>query len=96
MKQYRVTPGKTLSFTAHDADGTGDYPANDEGKTAAAFEDVLAATSTDHAPWYIVPANHKWYRNLVVAERVVSALEDIKLKAPPAPEGIDFATLKIA
>jgi PPK2 family polyphosphate:nucleotide phosphotransferase len=61
----------------------------------AAFEDVLSATSTERAPWYIVPANHKWYRNLVVAERVVSALEKMKLTTPPAPKGINFAKLKI-
>lgn len=60
-----------------------------------AFEDMMATTSTDHAPWYIVPANRKWYRNLVVADRVVDALEDMKLKAPPAPSGINFDTLKI-
>jgi PPK2 family polyphosphate:nucleotide phosphotransferase len=59
------------------------------------FEDVMTATSTDHAPWYIVPANRKWYRNLVVADRVVSVLEDMKLKTPPAPKGINFDTLKI-
>ena len=60
-----------------------------------AFEDVMAATSTDHAPWYIVPANRKWYRNLVIADRVVEALEDMKLKTPPAPAGVNFDTLKI-
>jgi PPK2 family polyphosphate:nucleotide phosphotransferase len=60
-----------------------------------AFEDVMSATSTDHAPWYIVPANTKWYRNLVIADRIVSALEDMKLKTPPAPVGINFETLKI-
>jgi polyphosphate kinase 2 (PPK2 family) len=60
-----------------------------------AFEDVMTATSTDRAPWYIVPANRKWYRNLVVADRVVSMLEDLKLKTPPAPKGINFDTLKI-
>jgi PPK2 family polyphosphate:nucleotide phosphotransferase len=60
-----------------------------------AFEDVMAATSTDHAPWYIVPANRKWYRNLVVADRVVEALEDMKLKTPPAPAEVNFDTLKI-
>ena len=60
-----------------------------------AFEDVLAATSTDHAPWYIVPANHKWYRNLVVASTIVDALEDLKLKRPPEPTGVDWKTLKI-
>jgi PPK2 family polyphosphate:nucleotide phosphotransferase len=61
-----------------------------------AFEDMMAATSTGNAPWYIVPANRKWYRNLVVADRVVDALKDMKLKTPPAPGGINFDTLKIA
>ncbi|SPP64491.1 polyphosphate kinase 2 family protein [Nitrospira lenta] len=60
-----------------------------------AFEDVISATSTKQAPWYIVPANRKWYRNLVVAERVVEALESLKLKMPSGPEGIDFSSLKI-
>jgi PPK2 family polyphosphate:nucleotide phosphotransferase len=60
-----------------------------------AFEAMLAATTTNHAPWYIVPANRKWYRNLVVADRVVDALENMKLKTPPAPAGVNFDTLKI-
>ena len=60
-----------------------------------AFQDVLSATSTDYAPWYIVPANRKWYRNVVIAGRVVGALEDMKLKTPPAPAGVNFDTLKI-
>lgn len=61
----------------------------------AAFETMMAATSTDRAPWYIIPANQKWYRNLVIADRVVDALENMKLKTPPAPAGIDFDTLQI-
>lgn len=60
-----------------------------------AFEAMMAATSTDRAPWYIVPANHKWYRNLIIAERIVDALESMKLKTPPAPAGINFDKLKI-
>ena len=60
-----------------------------------AFEDVISETSTERAPWYIVPANRKWYRNLLVAERIVQALEDMKLKTPAAPEGVDFTKLKI-
>ena len=60
-----------------------------------AFEDVMAATSTDHAPWYIVPANRKWYRNLVVADRVVDVLEAMKIRTPPATAGINFDTLII-
>ena len=60
-----------------------------------AFEDVMAATSTERAPWYIVPANRKWYRNLVVAELVVHALTAMKLTTPPAPKGVKFERLKI-
>ncbi|MBH0208501.1 MAG: polyphosphate kinase 2 family protein, partial [Nitrospira sp.] len=60
-----------------------------------AFEDVMSATSTASAPWYIVPANRKWYRNLVVADRIVNVLEDMKLKTPPAPDGVDFSKLRI-
>ena len=60
-----------------------------------AFEDVISATSTEETPWYIVPANRKWYRNLLVAERVVQTLDDMKLKTPSAPEGVDFSKLKI-
>lgn len=61
----------------------------------SAFEDVLCATSTDHAPWYVVPANRKWYRNLVVASAIVQALENLNLKRPPEPSGVDFSTLQI-
>ena len=60
-----------------------------------AFEGVLAATSTSYAPWHIIPANRKWYRNLVVAELVVDNLTAMKLSTPPAPKGINFDKLKI-
>lgn len=60
-----------------------------------AFEAMMAATSTNQAPWHIVPANHKWYRNLVIAEHVVHALDSMKLKTPRAPAGINFDKLKI-
>jgi PPK2 family polyphosphate:nucleotide phosphotransferase len=60
-----------------------------------AFEDVISATSTADAPWYIVPANRKWYRNLVVADRVVDALNSMKLALPQGPEGVNFDRIKI-
>jgi PPK2 family polyphosphate:nucleotide phosphotransferase len=47
-----------------------------------AYEDVLNKCSTKHAPWYIVPANHKWYRNLVVAGTIVKSLRDMKMEYP--------------
>jgi PPK2 family polyphosphate:nucleotide phosphotransferase len=64
-------------------------------KYMRAFEDVISATSTDHAPWYIVPANRKWFRYLVVADRVFHALDAMKLKPPPSPPGVDFSKLRI-
>ena len=60
-----------------------------------AFETMMAATSTEAAPWYIVPANHKWYRNFVIARHIVDALHNMKLKTSPGPTGINFDTLKI-
>ncbi len=41
----------------------------------AAYEDALARCSTAHAPWYIVPANHKWFRNLAVAQTIADTLD---------------------
>ncbi len=60
-----------------------------------AFEDVISATSTERAPWYVVPANRKWIRNLVVAQVVAESLEAMKLKRPPAAEDVDWERLKI-
>lgn len=47
-------------------------------KYTDAYEDALGATATKHAPWYIVPANHKWYRNLAIAETLVETLRPYK------------------
>lgn len=43
-----------------------------------AYEDAISKCSTDEAPWYIVPANHKWYRNLVVAHTLVHVMRQYK------------------
>jgi PPK2 family polyphosphate:nucleotide phosphotransferase len=47
-----------------------------------AYEDVIRNTSTAHAPWYVVPADRKWFTRLVVAAAVVDALEDLQLDWP--------------
>jgi PPK2 family polyphosphate:nucleotide phosphotransferase len=54
-----------------------------------AYEDVLSKTSTKWAPWYIVPANRKWYRNLVVATILVEALEGLHMNYPQPEESLD-------
>jgi len=52
------------------------------------YRDAIAATSTEHAPWYVVPADRKWYRNLAVATILVRALERLPMSYPPAEEGL--------
>lgn len=47
-----------------------------------AYEDVLRKCSTERAPWYVIPANRKWLRNHVIADLIVKALDDMKLKYP--------------
>ena len=47
-----------------------------------AYEDALEKCSTEHAPWYVIPANKKWFRNLAIAEIMVSHLERLKMNFP--------------
>ena len=50
----------------------------------ASYHDALAATSTEYAPWYVIPANSKSHRNLMVAELLLRLMESLKLEYPPA------------
>ena len=54
----------------------------------AAYRDALAATSTERAPWYVIPADSKTHRNLMVAELLLRTLEGLKLEYPPAKEAL--------
>lgn len=59
-----------------------------------AYEQALTHTSTAEAPWYVIPANRKWYRNLAVAELVVGTLRKLKLTYPKAdPEELKKITI---
>ncbi len=59
-----------------------------------AYEDVLSKTSTKWAPWYIVPANRKWYRNLVVASVLVETLEGLNMSYPQPEEDLDNVVIE--
>jgi PPK2 family polyphosphate:nucleotide phosphotransferase len=48
----------------------------------SAYEDAISKTSTDWAPWYIVPANRKWYRNLVVGTVIIETLKGLDMRYP--------------
>lgn len=55
------------------------------------YEDLLSKTSSEHAPWYVVPANRKWYRNLCVARIMVDTMKRLKMELPK----IDWDPTKI-
>jgi len=54
-----------------------------------AYEDALTKCNTDHAPWHIIPADRKWYRNLVISQLMRETLERMDPKYPPAAEGLE-------
>jgi PPK2 family polyphosphate:nucleotide phosphotransferase len=59
-----------------------------------AYEAVLTRCNTSHAPWYIVPANHKWHRNLVISRILRETLERMNPKFPPAEKGLEGLVVK--
>jgi polyphosphate kinase 2 (PPK2 family) len=50
-----------------------------------AYDDAIAATSTADAPWYVIPSNHKWFRNLAVSQIMADTMADLELAFPPTP-----------
>jgi PPK2 family polyphosphate:nucleotide phosphotransferase len=48
-----------------------------------AYQDVMALTSRKRAPWYVIPSNHKWFRNLAISQIIADTMEDMGLKLPP-------------
>ena len=59
-----------------------------------AYEEVLMRTSTEYAPWYIIPANRKWFRNLAVATTLVETLRGLKMRLPVADFNPEEVTIE--
>jgi PPK2 family polyphosphate:nucleotide phosphotransferase len=57
-----------------------------------AYEDAIELTSTKHAPWYIIPANHKWFRNLAVARIIADTMDEMGLQLPSTR--VDIADMR--
>jgi PPK2 family polyphosphate:nucleotide phosphotransferase len=57
-----------------------------------AFEDAITATTAKHAPWFVIPANHKWFRNLAVSRIIADTMEDLHM-AYPEPK-VDLADIR--
>ena len=77
-------PHKNWKFNKADLDARKLWP-----DYIKAYEEMLSRTSTEYAPWYIVPADRKWYRNLVVSWAVIDALESLNMDFPSPEEGLD-------
>lgn len=68
----------------------GDYHARDKAKSySEAYEDVFENCNFQHAPWYVVPANRKWFRNYAVAQIVLETLEQMNPQLPPVEADLD-------
>ena len=65
-------------------------------KYMEAYQTVFDRTSTQHAPWFVVPADHKWYARIAVQHLLLEALEDINPRWPPAPYMIDVEKARLA
>jgi PPK2 family polyphosphate:nucleotide phosphotransferase len=77
-----LEPQKNWKFNIDDLVERGNW---DEYMNA--YEDMLNKTSTPYAPWYVIPADIKWFRNITVARIIVDMLENLKLKWPsPSPD----------
>jgi PPK2 family polyphosphate:nucleotide phosphotransferase len=84
LKARLETPEKHWKYNPGDLEARSHWPAYQE-----AYADIFEKTSTGHAPWYVVPADHKWYRNWAVAELLIETLADLKPRFPEP--GFDVA-----
>ncbi len=60
----------------------------------AAFRDAIAQTTTDQAPWYVIPADRKWYRDWAILTVLTQTLDDMDPRYPPAPDGLADVTIE--
>jgi polyphosphate kinase 2 (PPK2 family) len=70
-------PKKNWKFSAADVKERQHW-----GEYMHAYEDMIRHTATPHAPWYVVPADNKWFTRLVVSAAVIDALEEMDLAFP--------------
>jgi len=84
------TPNKNWKFSTADVRERQNWDDYQE-----AYEDMIRHTASEHAPWYVVPADNKWFTRLVVAAAVVEALKDLKLGYPKV-DGAQKAELEKA
>lgn len=78
------TPEKSWKFNPADLPERKLWP-----EYMKAYQEAISATSTEYAPWYVVPSNHNWSRNLMVASLVVTELKKLDMHYPPEAENLE-------
>ena len=86
LQERLDVPAKNWKFDRSDLEARSLWPQYEQ-----AYQDVFAQTSKPHAPWYLIPSNKKWARNLLVARIMVACLEDLHLSYP----SVDFDPAKV-
>lgn len=81
MQERLDDPAKSWKFNPGDLEERAFWP-----KYMQAYENALSATSTDHAPWYIIPADSKTNRNLLISRLLLATLKKMDLKFPATPD----------
>ncbi|MGO4616756.1 polyphosphate kinase 2 family protein [Nocardia sp. 2YAB30] len=84
-------PDKYWKFSSADIDERAFWPAYQ-----AAYQTMLDRTSTEYAPWHVLPADHKWYSRLAVTELLIDALERLELDWPPAKFDVEEQKRRLA
>ena len=84
MESRLNDPSKNWKFNPGDLDDRKLWPEYME-----AFEDALHKCSTEHAPWIVVPSDHKWFRNWVISDTIVKTLGKLDMKYPDPAPGIE-------
>ncbi|MGW4480436.1 polyphosphate kinase 2 family protein [Rhodococcus triatomae] len=84
-------PDKYWKYNPGDVTERGFWPRYQE-----AYQAMLDRTSTEHAPWFVVPSDRKWYTRLAVTELLIDALERLELSWPPADFDVEAEKLRLA
>ena len=86
-------PSKNWKFSMNDIHERGRWP-----RYMAVYQDIVRHTSTPHAPWHVVPCDHKWFARVVIGSAIVSALDGLDLRFPRAEKASkeEFATVRKA
>jgi PPK2 family polyphosphate:nucleotide phosphotransferase len=82
-------PTKRWKFSIHDLPERELWP-----EYMKAYEDVLEKTSTTWAPWYLVPANNNWFRDLIISTVIVKTLEKLDMHYPPVAKDLKSVVIK--